>query len=342
MGQACPQFAQSKKRIGFHMTATTKRTLTRIMAAGAIVAASAVSHTALAQSVNLNNTVAFANQDSNSGTVFVNQYGALVMRGNRWQATQEYYDVTPNTVLEFLFRPRKNGEIHGIGLENDNAVSSQRIFKLAGSQNWGIRGEYTYDRTDGKNQKFTIPIGQYYTGTNLRVVFVSDNDVNNPQNVSVFKNVKLYESTPPPTTGCITPMQQQLLDAHNNARSTGRQCGNTYMPAAPALTWNCKLGQAAANHSQDMATNDFFSHTGSDGLSPFDRMSNLGYNYRTAGENIFAGGATVSSGVNAWLQSPGHCTNIMGQGFTEMGGAMKQNSSSTYNYYWTVNFGAPQ
>ena len=295
-----------------------------------------------AQTVSLENTVSFANQDTNTGDVFINPYGGYVMRGNRWQATQEYYTVTPNTVLEFMFRPQRLGEIHGIGLDDDNTVSSQRIFKLAGSQNWGIGGEYTYDRTDGKNQKFTIPIGQYYTGENMRVVFVSDNDVNNPQNVSVFKNVKLYEATPPPSTGCITDQQQRLLDAHNNARSVGRQCGDTWMPAAPELAWNCTLGQAAANHSQDMATHNFVNHYGSDGLSPFDRISNLGYNYRTAGENIFAGGATVNSAMNAWLGSPGHCKNIMGQGYTELGGAMKQNSGSTYNYYWTVNFGAPR
>ena len=299
-------------------------------------------HSASAQTVSLENTVSFANQDRNSGSVFINPYGALVMYGNRWQATQEVYTVTPNTVLEFLFRPRNDGEIHGIGLENDNAATSGRIFKLAGSQNWGIRGDYTYNRDDGKNQKFTIPVGQYYTGDNLRVVFVNDNDVDNPKNASVFKNVRLYEATPDPATGCITAMQQALLDAHNNARSAGRQCGSTYMPAVPELTWSCELGQAAADHSQDMASNNFFSHTGSDGLSPFDRMSNLGYDFSSAGENIFAGGATVSSAVNAWLDSPGHCSNIMSAGFTEMGGAMKQNSNSTYQYYWTVDFGTPR
>lgn len=310
-----------------------------------LAAALFFAHGATAQTVSLENTVAFANQDSNTGSVFVNNWGALIMRGNRWQATQEVYSVTANTILEFDFRAPKLGEIQGIGLENDNYASSQRIFKLAGTQNWGIRDEFTYERTDGKNQRFSIPIGQYYTGDNLRVVFVSDNDVSNPANVSVFKNVRLYEAdatTPQPPVGCLSDLQQQLLDAHNAARSVGRQCGTNFMPAVPALTWSCTLGQVATNHSQDMASNNFFSHTGSNGLSPFDRMSNLGYNYRAAGENIYAGSASASSATNAWLQSPGHCANIMSPSFTEMGGAMQQNSSSTYRYYWTVNFGTPR
>lgn len=307
---------------------------------GALTAA----QTTLAQTVDLNNTVSFANQDTNTGDVFVNQYNTLVMRGNRWQATQQRYTITPNTVLEFEFRTRRVGEIHGIGLDSDNFVSSQQIFNLIGSQNWGIRGQYTYERTDEKHQKFRIPVGQYYTGDNMRVVFVSDNDVENPVNVSFFKNVKLYEaSTPaPPPTSCLTPTQQALLDAHNQARSVGRQCGTEFKPPAPALKWSCTLGQAASNHSKDMADNDFFSHTGSDGLSPFDRMTNLGYVYRRAGENIFAGGQTVNAAMNAWLQSPGHCANIMEPGFTEMGGALKQNNNATYRYYWTVNFGTPR
>ncbi|MEI8635057.1 pre-peptidase C-terminal domain-containing protein [Vibrio sp. PP-XX7] len=93
------------------------------------------------------------------------------------------------------------------------------------------------------------------------------------------------------TTGAceMTAVQSELLAAHNAARSEGRNCGSTFYPAAPALTWNCKLATAAAVHNQDMVTNDYFDHIGSDGTEPWDRAEAAGYSYSYIGENIAAG-----------------------------------------------------
>lgn len=60
----------------------------------------------------------------------------------------------------------------------------------------------------------------------------------------------------------------------------------------PALKLSSQLGQAAQGHAQDMAQNNYFSHTGLNGSSPFDRIKATGYNYSTAGEKI-AGGQTT-------------------------------------------------
>jgi len=319
-----------------------RSTIKSLLAVAGFTAVLGQSQWVLAQEVPLANTLPFADQDTNTGEVFVNNWGTLVMRGNRWQVTQDAFTVTANTVIEFEFRAKKIGEVHGIGLENDNTVTSNRIFKLTGSQEWGRTNVATYTKTDGSFQKFSIPVGKYYTGDNLHVVFVSDNDVDNPVNASFFKNVKIVQSDTNPNPGnCMTALQQELLDAHNQARATGRQCGNTFMPAVAPLTWNCTLGKAAENHSNDMASNDFMSHTGSDGLSPFDRMANLGYNYQAAGENVAAGYSSVSSVMSGWLSSSGHCQNIMSSSFTEMGAAMKENTNSTYRWYWTVDLGKP-
>jgi uncharacterized protein YkwD len=57
----------------------------------------------------------------------------------------------------------------------------------------------------------------------------------------------------------------------------------------PPLTANSALTSAAAVHSNDMADNNFFSHTGSDGSNPGQRISRAGYSYYTYGENIAAG-----------------------------------------------------
>ncbi|WP_179957682.1 M12 family metallo-peptidase [Exilibacterium tricleocarpae] len=111
----------------------------------------------------------------------------MTLNGNIWRATNQNFEITPDTVLTFDFSSNGTGEIHGIGFDGDNRASSNRIFKLTGSQNWGI-ADYSYS---GGNQSFEIPIGQYYTGSNMRLILVNDKDRGSGNNQSVFSNVKL-------------------------------------------------------------------------------------------------------------------------------------------------------
>jgi len=135
--------------------------------------------------------------------------------------------------------------------------------------------------------------------------------------------------------------EEALLVAHNAARAEARLCGSDSMEVVAPLAWHCLLGESSIGHSEDMAQNNFFSHTGSDGLSPFDRMVNVGYdNFTTAGENIFAGSADVDQAMAGWLSSPGHCRNIMNSSYTEMGAGYGQSNTSQFGVYLTANFGA--
>ena len=110
----------------------------------------------------------------------------------------------------------------------------------------------------------------------------------------------------------------------------------------PALTWNCELETAARGHSMDMANNNFFSHTGSDNSSAGDRISREGYRWSAWGENIAAGYSSVSAVMNGWINSQGHCSNLMSSSFTELGAAKFINNASTYRIYWTQAFGRPR
>jgi hypothetical protein len=78
---------------------------------------------------------------------------------------------------------------------------------------------------------------------------------------------------------------------------------------------------AAYLHSLDMETNQFFSHTGSDGSDPGDRITREGYDWWTYGENIAVNYPTVSAVMQGWLSSEGHCRNIMNPAFEEIGAA---------------------
>ncbi len=147
-------------------------------------------------------------------------------------------------------------------------------------------------------------------------------------------------SDEPVTCGPIDLVARlRVLELVNEARATARYCGNEWYPATGELAWNDRLEQAALRHSVDLATHDIFSHTGSDGSSASQRADDAGYQWRRVGENIAAGRNTAEGSINAWLESPGHCQNIMQPGYTEMGLACDFNASSTYRSYWTQVLG---
>ncbi len=137
---------------------------------------------------------------------------------------------------------------------------------------------------------------------------------------------------------CMSETDKQMLTRVNNARRQDRICGTSPYAATSPLAWHCSLETAAERHSKDMADNNFFSHTGSDGSNAGQRISATGYPWRAWGENIAAGYATVESVVTGWLESPGHCANIMNPTVTEMGAASTSNSSSDFPIYWTQVF----
>ncbi len=137
----------------------------------------------------------------------------------------------------------------------------------------------------------------------------------------------------------VTEFREALLQATNDARSKGRFCGSQFYAKAAPLRWNGRLAKAARNHSRDMAINNFFSHTGSDGLQVWDRAVNAGFNYNYIGENIAAGYTTAASTQSGWEKSPGHCRNIMNPNYVVMGARCITRSNSDYQRYWTVVFG---
>jgi uncharacterized protein YkwD len=125
-----------------------------------------------------------------------------------------------------------------------------------------------------------------------------------------------------------------MLKMVNNVRVTGCTCGTTVMPAVAPLTWNDVLAAAALAHSQDMNATGNFSHNSSDGTSFSARITAAGYaNWRALGENIAYGYTTEQAVFNGWLQSEGHCKNMMNASFKEMGAAKA-------GTYWTQDFGA--
>jgi uncharacterized protein YkwD len=74
---------------------------------------------------------------------------------------------------------------------------------------------------------------------------------------------------------------------------------------------DARLDTAARLHSEDMADRDYFAHVTPEGLSPSDRAAAQGYS-AGVGENIAAGYATARAVIVGWMNSTGHCRNILG------------------------------
>ncbi|MFL1894324.1 M36 family metallopeptidase [Aquimarina sp. 2-A2] len=145
------------------------------------------------ESVNFNNfsITSFATQDAAGNFSIVNSGNGLSLSNNTWKYIALNYTVTANTVIEFDFSSTSQGEIHGIAFENDNTLTSTRVIKVHGTQNYGITN---YDNYSGGTTTYIIPVGSFYTGNMDRLVFINDNDAGSGNN-STFTNVKIYEGS---------------------------------------------------------------------------------------------------------------------------------------------------
>jgi uncharacterized protein YkwD len=132
----------------------------------------------------------------------------------------------------------------------------------------------------------------------------------------------------------------EVLDLVNEARAQGGNCGTqgNFPPSGP-LTWHPALTCAARVHSKDMNDNNFFDHTNLQGNGPGWRLAQAGYNGGGWGENIAAGYGDPVSVVQGWLDSDGHCANMLNGGFSLIGiGYVFGNGE--WGHYWTQTFGA--
>ena len=125
---------------------------------------------------------------------------------------------------------------------------------------------------------------------------------------------------------------QALLDLHNQSRSDGLFCKRGKQRSAPPLEWSCKLADAARKHADDMHSNGFLSHEGSDDSTMGGRVKEAGYQWRNVGENIAQGYEGAESVYQSWLNSIGHCENIGNTNYQDFGAAKS-------GLTWVVIFG---
>jgi uncharacterized protein YkwD len=161
---------------------------------------------------------------------------------------------------------------------------------------------------------------------------------------SSSREVVILIATPfaPPAPGDDRRVQREVLDAVNLARSKGRRCGTKKYGPAPPLALNEQLLKAATGHARELARRDLISHQSADGSSEADRATRAGYSWTFVGENVAAGQNTPAEVVASWLNSPGHCGNIMDADFTQMAVAYVVDPRQKLGIYWVQMFGRPK
>ena len=130
--------------------------------------------------------------------------------------------------------------------------------------------------------------------------------------------------TQAPSGGATSSYAVQVVDLVNQERAK---------QGLAALTIDSTLMNAAQTRAVETVRS--FSHTRPNGSSFSSVLSEYGYNYRTAGENIAYGQRTPQEVVNAWMNSSGHRKNILNANYTKIGvGCYKSGST----YYWSQLF----
>ncbi len=105
------------------------------------------------------------------------------------------------------------------------------------------------------------------------------------------------------------------------------------------LTYCTTAAKAAYNHSLDMGTRDYFSHTTPEGKSPADRLLAAGLDDLWAyGENIAAGYTDAYEISDGWYNSQGHRENLLIDYYTHLGVGIAYVPGSGYKFYGTQNF----
>lgn len=139
----------------------------------------------------------------------------------------------------------------------------------------------------------------------------------------------------------IEDYNDEFLSYVNGIRSSGVNCGGTWMPPVDPVRYEESLLLGSLSHSFNMAGHGFFDHTDPfSGSGPADRQEGI-YGSRCVGENITAGSRrrTPWQAFNGLKDSPGHCRNMMDPRYDHMAVGCAYNAGSRYSYYWTMNLG---
>ena len=104
------------------------------------------------------------------------------------------------------------------------------------------------------------------------------------------------------------------------------------------LTWCDNAATAGRLHSEDMATQNYVSHTSADGRLFYMRLRENGVLYSTCAENLCAGYYNGIGANNAWVNSALHRANLLNANMDRCGIGFGYGADSDYRYYAVADY----
>lgn len=117
----------------------------------------------------------------------------------------------------------------------------------------------------------------------------------------------------------ITP--EQVIDQTNQVRRA-----QGFEP----LVYNATLTDAAHRKGLDMLDEQYWAHVSPAGKQPWAFMTEAGYRYKVAGENLARDFSNTPDMIQAWFNSPTHKANLLNGRYREIGVAVVNGKLNGY------------
>lgn len=210
---------------------------------------------------------------------------------------------------------------HGIKLNSTRdsvrkALGKPLKFITKGNTNYILNDDDESDTFLTEHVYVTVFYDVHENNTVTAIQILSENLERNKPSIYAESSTRLQEG-----------LELQLFDLTNAAR---------VHHGVRAVKWDSLIQLTAYNHSLDMATQNYFSHTNLKGESPFDRMNKDGISYRVAGENLAYGQSSSVFAHEGLMNSIGHRENLLKPEFALLGIGVAFNEEN--QPYYTENF----
>ncbi len=134
----------------------------------------------------------------------------------------------------------------------------------------------------------------------------------------LFAAVFLFCTLPSPShpaedQAILTPTDPMIQEFVQLVNAKRRSIG------CPELKWDSRVAAIASDHSADMVSRHFFSHTNPDEKGPGERLQESNLVFSSAAENLVRRAKSAREAFDAWLSSPGHRRNMLDNRFTRHG-----------------------
>ena len=132
---------------------------------------------------------------------------------------------------------------------------------------------------------------------------------------AVFQvGLKTLPAQVPNVLGYATDIHVEKLLAAVNAKRQAAGLG--------LLSLDSQLSEAAARKAADMFVKNYWSHNSPVGATPWEFITQSGYAYTLAGENLAKNFSDSRGVVDAWMASPTHRDNVLKASYHDVGFAV--------------------